>query len=260
MNNFVSNVFTEHITLNYNRRVGEFYISMYRTFRDRNGIDKAVLENQHALMPKGQKAIGAVPSEIIFRKDGAPEVVSFAPVSRESALKACSDWLRMHGVDATAAIEYSKKAIALQGKIRPLSAFFRNHRADAYIPVVEASTGESCRVLVSTLPSSPVLISSIAWDRSAERFRKPSLFIMKDEKEERGESDKYVCLLPPAFTESARGEKKVMDELKDFVEKTYGSCYERFLDSFVKEDKAKEPERIQPLIRLGEKTKERGGR
>ena len=51
-----------------------------------------------------------------------------------------------------------------------------------------------------------------------------------------------------------------MDELKDFVEKTYGSCYERFLDSFVKEDKAKEPERIQPLIRLGEKTKERGGR
>lgn len=232
---------------------------MYRTFRDRNGIDKAVLENQHALMPKGQKAIGAVPSEVIFRKDGAPQVVSFAPVSKESAIKACSDWLQMHGVDATAAIEYSKKAIALQGKIRPLSAFFRNHRADAYIPVVEASTGDSCRVLVSTLPSSPVLISSIAWDRSAERFRKPGISIMKDEKEKNG-NDTYVCLLPPAFTESARGDRKVMDELKDFVEKTYGSCYERFLESFVKEDKAKEKEHVQPLMRLGEKTKERGGR
>lgn len=231
---------------------------MYTQSKDRTGRERISIENPSLLWKKGQSIAGIIPSELVMEKDGTVTVASYALVSRPSALKAAESWLRMRGYDPDGTLVLSSYALSLPRLLKPLLPFFRANKADGYIAVIDMRTKEPRKVSVSGLLSSPNLLLAIDWARTAKRGLYPEVHIYGEENERERKSSEYSFLLPPSFTIAAKGSESVVRELSEFVRTVYGSCYERFMDSVVRQSERRREQDSFPLIPLREK--ERGSR
>lgn len=229
---------------------------MYKLAKDHTGAEKMVLENPSLLWKKGQPIEGIIPAELAVGKDGTLRVVSYSLVSRQSAVKAAEAWLSMRGYSIEGTLTLSKYVMGLPRLLKPLSPFFRTHKADAYIAVIDLKTAEPRKVIVTKLLDSPNLLAAIDWERTSKRSQKPAVHIYPD-KPKSGKEDTYTCLLPPSFTVAARCGAEMMKDMSEFVRNAYGSCYERFMDTV---QKVNEPVKEKELPDIRETEKNRSGR
>ena len=231
---------------------------MYTFSKDRFGDERITLEGSSILWKKGQPIAGLIPSELRADKDGSLHVISYALVSRDSAIKAAEAWLSMRGYSIDESLFLSRYALSLPGLLKPFLPFFRKHSADGYIAVIDLN-GDVRRVSVTKLLKSPSLMEAIDWEKTAKLGRTPAVHILPEEVKDNGGEEMYEFLIPPAFAVSSRCPASFVEPMKDFVRGVFGPSYQRFEESIHKVNEIHRE--ISPLVPLKERTKGgRGGR